>query len=309
VPVASPVFSAGSYLAAQGVPTFGYNINPAQWDTGPAMFGHNGSYLNPAGIDVAGPFLATNLGVTRVAVLGYSVTQSAQCVRGQAKSFAKFGFQVVLTDASLPLGVPSVAPEIAKVQSSGAQLAVLCMDPTGDEKISEGLHQAGLSNVAQFWINGYDEASLAQYRRQYEGVYLAVAYVPFEEASRSPGLTRFLAEMHRHFPSEPVGEVALAGWISADMFVTGLRRAGPHLTRRRLVDAVNSLTDFTAGGIEPPVDWRVDHTSPGPVNCSSFVQVRNGRFTPIFHQPFTCLPQNAATRAELHNLPNVAGVR
>ncbi|MGH9073798.1 MAG: ABC transporter substrate-binding protein, partial [Acidimicrobiales bacterium] len=96
VPVATPEFQGATYLSNQRVPTFGYNINPAQWSAGPTMFGQDGSYLDPTGIDVAGPFLAEKLGIERVAILAYAVAQSAQCADGQAKSFRQFGFHVGL---------------------------------------------------------------------------------------------------------------------------------------------------------------------------------------------------------------------
>jgi ABC-type branched-subunit amino acid transport system substrate-binding protein len=299
VPVASPVFSAGSYLAAQGVPTFGYNINPDQWEAGPSMFGQDGSYLDPSGLDVAGPFLAKQLRTSTVAVLSYAIPQSAQCAAGQAASFKRFGFDVALVDSSLPIGVFDVSADIARIAAAHVGLVVMCMDPTGDQAVSSALHRAGLTGVAQYWLDGYDQSSLTSFRSEYEGVYLSPGYVPFQEASASPGLREYLA----HVPGAQVGEVSLAGWISAAMFVQGLKLAGRDLTRARLVAAVNSLTHFTADGIEPPVNWHEDHTGPGTYNCSAWVQVRNGAFVPVFHQPFVCIRNDASTLAQLTNQP------
>lgn len=297
VPVASPVFSAGAYLAAGGVPTFGYNINPAQWEAGPSMFGQDGSYLDPSATDVAGPFLAKQLGKTRIAVLSYAIPQSAQCAAGQAASFKHFGFDVALKDSSLPIGVFDVSADIARIAAARVGLVVMCMDPTGDQAVSGALHRAGLTDVAQYWLDGYDQSSLNSYPAQYEGVYLSPGYVPFQEASSSPGLRQFLGRV----PRSEVGEASLAGWISAAMFVKGLTLAGRDLTRRRLVAAVNSLTDFTADGIEPPVNWHQDHTGPGTYNCTAWVHVSNGAFVPVFHQPFVCIRNDASTLAQLAN--------
>lgn len=303
VPVASPEFSAGAYLADQGVPTFGYNINPAQWEAGPAMFGQDGSYLDPSGIDVAGPFLAKQIGAKRVAVLSYSVPQSAQCAVGQARSFARFGFDVALVDSSLPIGVFDLSADIARIAAAHVDLVVMCMDPTGNAAVSQALQRAGLSHVAQYWLNGYERSTLASYRAQYEGAYLSPGHVPFGETSASPGLRAYLAQMQRYFPHAAVGGASLAGWISAAMFVKGLRLAGRDLTRARLVAAVNSLTSFSAGGIEPPVNWHEDHTGPGTYNCSAWVQVRHGAFVPVFGRPFVCIRNDASTLAQLSPVP------
>lgn len=306
VPVASPELSAGPYLAAQGVPTFGYNINPpAQW-AGPTMFGQDGSYIDPSGIDVSGPFLAKQLGKQRVAVLSYTVPQSAECAAGQAASFRRFGFDVVVVDSSLPIGVFDLSADISRMAAAHVDLVVMCMDPTGNAAVSSALQRAGLSKVAQYWLNGYDQASLASYAAQYQGVYLSPGYVPFEEARSSPGLEEYLAQMRHHFPQVQVSEASLAGWISAAMFVKGLQLAGPVLTRARLVAAVNSLTDFSADGIEPPVNWHQDHTSAGTYNCNAWVQARSSpggaSFAPVFHRPFVCIPNDASTLAQLTNM-------
>lgn len=299
VPVATPVFSGGTYLAAQDVPTFGYNINP-QWSPGRSMFGQDGSYLNPAAIDVAGPWLAKQLHLRKIAILAYTVTQSSQCAQGQAASFRKFGLDVVLTDSSLPIGVPDLSGDVARIKAAGAQMVVSCLDASGSTSVSTALQRAGLASLAQYWISGYDPAELASFPSQYQGVYLTTDFVPFQEASLSPALRTYLGQMHRHFPQAPVGQVSLAGWISAAMFVKGLDLAGRDLTRHKLVAAVNSLTHFNAGGIETPVNWHDDHTGGGPVNCSAYIRAQQGRFIPVFQRPFVCLSNRAANLAQLH---------
>ncbi len=308
VPVSSPEFSAGPYLAAQGVPTFGYDINPiAQWK-GPTMFGQNGSYLDPSGIDVSGPFLAKHLGAQRIAVLSYSVPASAECAAGQAASFRRFGFDVAVVDSSLPIGVFDLSADISRIAAARVSLVVMCMDPTGNAAVSAALARAGLGSVSQYWLNGYDQSSLASYRSQYSGVYLSPGYVPFEEASASPGLQLYLAQMRRYFPQVPASEASLAGWISAAMFVKGLQVAGPVLTRARLAAAVNSLTNFSADGIEPPVDWQTDHTGTGVYNCNAWVRAHlttggGASFVPVFHQPYVCIRNDASTLSQLANQP------
>jgi len=308
IPVATPVFSGGRYLAQHDVPTFGWNVNP-EWGAGPTMFGHNGSYTDPTAVDVAGPFLAGRIGAHRVAVLAYAVSQSAACARGQKLSFEKFGFPVVLDDSSLPIGVANVDADISRIRRSGADFVVTCMDPTGSTIVSAGLARAGLSHVAQYWLDGYDHATLEKFPREYEGVYLTTDFVPFEDAGLSPGMTQYLSEMRSHYPKAAIGQVSLAGWVSAAMFVEGLQRAGRDLTRHGLVEAINSLTEFTANGIETPVNWRTDHTQAGSTNCSVYLQVRGGRFITLFGNPFVCLSNSAATTAALTPIavPGVPG--
>src|SRR5262249_4268045 len=56
-----------------------------------------------------------------------------------------------------------------------------------------------------------------------------------------------------------------------------------------------SLTDFTADGILPPINWATNGHGPGHEACDAYVEARNGKFVPIYGQsgqPFVCYPDN-----------------
>jgi branched-chain amino acid transport system substrate-binding protein len=91
-------------------------------------------------------------------------------------------------------------------------------------------------------------------------------------------------------------EISMAGWISADMFVTGLRGAGPSFTRQGVIDYINTLDDFDAGGIHSGVDWTIQHTEEGPESCFSVLKIVDGAFEPQFGEPgkpFVCIDNDA----------------
>jgi hypothetical protein len=91
-----------------------------------------------------------------------------------------------------------------------------------------------------------------------------------------------------------INELSLAGWISADLFVTGLRaveESGNELTRQSLVDAINAMDDYDAGGILPGTDWHIAHDRLADEVCLAFLQIRDGAFTPAIGrpgEPFVC---------------------
>jgi hypothetical protein len=119
------------------------------------------------------------------------------------------------------------------------------------------------------------------------GVYFFLPHVPFEvtqlEPGTYPGMDRFQEMLRRYAPGTAPSEAALAGWTSADLFVSGVRAVGRNLTRSRLVAAIDTFRDYTAAGIMAPVDWTSAHEpKDGPTNCSSFVQVQGSRFVPVY---------------------------
>jgi hypothetical protein len=122
--------------------------------------------------------------------------------------------------------------------------------------------------------------------------------VPFEKVSMSKGLTKYLAEMKKRYPDvDPRQEVVLAGWIDADLFVTGLKAAGKNPTWEKVIAGLNKITNYTADGIERPVDWTLRHGD-SPVDCTAFIRVENGKFVPKFGtsaSPFTCFKPHSTT--------------
>jgi ABC-type branched-subunit amino acid transport system substrate-binding protein len=298
VGVAAPIFPGGEYLAQTGIPTFGWNVND-EWELGPNMFGEKGSFLDILHPGPALPFLAKKLGLTKVALLAYGVPQSADCAKGQASRFRDFGMDVVLEDTNLPFGATDISADIQKMKAGGVQFVTTCMDPSGNTLVSRSLKRAGMNDVVQYWPTGYDQETLQQFGAEMDGVWLGSFFVPFEKASTSKGMTKYLAEMKKRYPDvDPRQEVVLAGWIDADLFVTGLKAAGKNPTWEKVISSVNSITRYTANGIMRPIDWTKEHSGSGPYDCVAFVHVENGAFVPKFgtkDSPYTCFAPNSTT--------------
>jgi len=298
IPVASPLFAGGRYLADHNIPTFGWHANP-EWSPGQSMFGQDGSYIDFTGVVTAYGYLAHQTGAKKVAIVGYNVSQGRDCATSQEKSYRQYGVDVAFNDSSVSFGTTNLDADVQRIKDAGADFVSTCMDVSGNTLLSKTLHRAGMANVRQFWPTGYDAEALAQFPDVYEGVYFRTSFVPFEEASLSPGLTQFMTEMKKRKPSTKLSEVVLAGWINADLFVSGLRAAGKDLTRQKLIDAINVMGSYTANGIEGPIDWRIQNTQPPPTDCDAFVQAQHGKFTPVLKQPFVCYPHASTT------IPNV----
>ena len=113
-------------------------------------------------------------------------------------------------------------------------------------------------DAIQYLPNGYDYDFLEENGDLFEGAYVLTQFVPFEAEDPPEALDTY--EEWIEETGGTVGELSLAGWISADMFVTGLRAAGPEFSQQGVIDGLNQLTDYTAEGIIPGLDWTVEHT-------------------------------------------------
>ncbi len=301
VGVATPSFAGASFLEANDVPTFGYAVS-TDWADGPSLFGAEGSYIAFTRPGPEPAYLAEQLHAKAVGILAYQVSGSQQGCEGVAYEMHRFHIPVVYEDTSIPAPPVDLTTDVNRMRALHVDLVASCMDLSGNTLLSRTMHQDGMGSVAQYWLNGYDEAAIAKFSNLMQGVYFLIGHVPFESARLSagkyPGMELYLRELAKYYPHDLPGEASLAGWVDADMFVTGLRMVGRDLTRTKLIDALNSLTAFTADGIVAPIDWRYEHRSVGPVDCNVYVRALGGRFVPLYGSArtvFTCfrVPQPA----------------
>jgi ABC-type branched-subunit amino acid transport system substrate-binding protein len=295
VGVGTAVFSAAQYLVQNNVPTFGYAISPS-WSIGDSLFGAEGSYVDFLNPGPEPAFMAQQVHAKRVAVLAYNVTESQQACEGFSSILHRYGMNVVFSDLSIPAPAIDLSSEVIRIKAAGAQMVVSCMDLAGNVLLAQAIKQSQIHPV-QYWLNGYDEQVLRQYSKLMQGVYFLVPHTPFQlsqsQLSRYPGMALYLRELAKYFPNDTPNEASMAGWINADLFVTGLRKLGPHATptRSSLIDAINGLVNYDAGGIVSPITWKGEHDANGPFDCNVYVKVEGEHFVPVFGSPpsvFTC---------------------
>ena len=318
VGVATPSFTGATYLATHSVPTFGLNVNPnSQWGAGPTMYGNTGSYDDFTAPQLQAAFLAVQHHAKAAAIVSYSLAQAQLGCQGVISAFRKYGIPIVVDDLSVPAPATDLHADVSRLKAAGADFVASCLDLSGNVLLSDTMAQEGVTGVTQYWFDGYDEAALGQFATSMEGIYLLLRHAPFEvtqlHPGQYPGMDRYEAMLRKYAPGTLPSEASLAGWQSADLFVTGLRALGRDVTRSRLVHYLNGLRAYTADGLEPPIDWTIAHKPiDGPLDCTAFVQAHAGRFVPVYGvapSVFSCFPQPAPERGPITTVtPLPAGV-
>ncbi|MGO9029284.1 MAG: ABC transporter substrate-binding protein [Acidimicrobiales bacterium] len=287
VGVGTPFFNGSSVLQAHAVPTFGLQENTnAQW-AGPTMFGVGGSYVDFTTPMPQAVYVLQQNHDKRAAVLAYNVAQSSQGCISVINALRASHIDTPVIDESIPYAPTSLDADVVRMQQQGVDFVTSCMDATGDIKLSQTLQQHGMGSVTQYWLDGYDQQTLDNNAAAMRDVYFLLQQTPFEETvlhpGRYPGIDAFNAALAKYAPRGTLPSTpALAGWVSADLFVTGLRAIGTDVTRTRLVAALNKLTTYTADGAIPPVDWTKSHTGTTALDCTAFVQARRTSFVPVY---------------------------
>ena len=297
LPVAVLLFTGADLLGRAGVPTFGWNIN-AEWGSeqaagSPNLFGEKGSYLCFTCPGQPVPWLAKQVKAKKVGVLAYQSAQSADCAKGLQASFDKYpSAKIAFLDTSLSFGVSDMSTDVSRMKDEGVDLVATCMDTNGTLTLAKEMKKQGLEAV-QYLSNVYNHAFIEQNAPFFEGSYTATFFTPFEVKPKPTGVKQFQRWMKRSGSEQ--NENSLAGWINADLFYRGLRAAGPEFTREKVVDAINSMTDYTAGGLVAGINWTTAHSQDPPEGCSVVSKIERGTFVPTFGEPgkpFRCLRAN-----------------
>lgn len=294
---ASQVFAGADIFVKAGTPVFGYNIQ-AEWAKGPNLFGTYGSYICFDCPSLSPVYAAQQVGAKRVAVFAYgSSPQSADCAEIVRDAFDKWGPRVVVFDTSLAFGFSQndISAAVQAMKDNQVDFVAACMDINGEVNLRKALVAAGVPGMRFYAPQGYDAQTLAELGRDLDGFTFPVQFVPFEAAKGNPGMSHFVKAMKAR-GLQPT-ENLLVGWVGAELLVRGIEDAGKNFTQQSVVDAINQITDWTAGGKIAPVNWKTAHgpAAPGEQDCWAFVVVENGRFVPKYGQPgkpFVCFPVN-----------------
>jgi branched-chain amino acid transport system substrate-binding protein len=296
LPIASVLFQGGAPLLAEaGIPTFGWNIN-AEWGSEegagpPNLFGEKGSFLCFTCPSPLVPLLAKQLKAKKIAVLSYQVAQSSNCAEGLQASFDKYpSAKIEVLDTSLAFGVTDLSGPVSQMKEKGVDLVTTCIDNNGTLTLAKEMKKQGVDAV-QYLPNAYNQEFIEENAPFFQGSYALTFFTPFEVKQKPKGLKDFQKWMKRGGFEQ--NELAMAGWINADLFYQGLKAASPEFTRQKVIDAINQMTNYTAGGLLAGIDWRTAHSQESPESCIVMSKIQNGKFVPSFGEsgkPFACFP-------------------
>lgn len=318
LPVMTNNFAGAKYLAENGIPTFGIDVDPGWCGTisevekmqdailagdltvqcpRKTLFGEKGSFLCFRCPNPAPSFVALQNNVKRAAIFTYTAPVSVLCAAGLEASFKLWGIDVVYEDKSLPFGFTDASADAEGVKDNGAQLIATCMDFGGAFRLVQQLEDAGIKHLVVLAPEGYRPSTIQKYGNELNGWFFGVGFTPWQDKHPPNGTRSYLRAMKaRGFaPSEQ----SQAGWINAQLLVEGIKRAGKDFTRRSVVDAINSIEHFTADGILAGINWTPTGNghglASGPTRaaCAAYVEAVNTRFVPRYGkpgQPFVCFP-------------------
>jgi Periplasmic binding protein len=288
-------------LDEAGVPTYVWGIHGAEMANRDHIFGHiQGPCSDCTGRVV--PYAAEQAGATKVAALGYGVSETSRlCAQGTAKSVEMYaedtGAELAYEKDDLAFGLTNgIAPEVTEMKGAGVDFIATCFDINAMKTLGQELHRQGMDDVTMYHPNTYNQQFVADNADLFDGDIVTTQFVPFEADVADTQQAEFQQWMDE--TGADVSELAMIGWINADLAFQGLLAAGPEFDRESVVDATNQMTDYDAGGLINPIDWTRQHA---PVvdgdpstdyaeECAPLVRVVDGAFETVApaDKPWLC---------------------
>lgn len=300
---ASQIPSGWGDIADAGIPLYAWAIHPGEVAGREGIFGNR----EPACITCTkrgDAYVAELAGASKIAAVGYGVSEnSKQCAQAGADAVEQYGddvgAEVVYVNDELAFGLPNgIGPEVTAMKDAGVELVIGCIDLNGMKTLGEELQRQGMDDVVLYHTNTYDQAFVAEAGDIFEGDYVSAAFRPFEAA---PNDSLSLYKEWMAETDSELTEMAMFGWINADLAYQGILAAGEDFDRQKVIDATNEMTEYTADGLVQPIDWSRQHepatqedpATHGPkYDCIAYVKVTDGEFVVVGDEekPWSCWP-------------------
>jgi branched-chain amino acid transport system substrate-binding protein len=307
--VATAFFSPNLFVES-GIPTYGYNVT-GNWAGPTNLFAAGGSVqYYPAAAPQVSFVAKSTQKKPSIAFVAYGVAASAASCTSEQNSLKAAGFTVSYSDLKVSYPGSTVATDVQRMKQAGSNMVVSCMDVQGNVTMARAIKQYGL-NMTQLWFSGNDQSTLDTNQSLMQGVYFDIGHVPFTASpTLYPGLKLYFAQMKKYEPKYTTDEIALQGWESAALFVQGLKLAGKNPTQASVIAADNSLTSFTSGGLQAPVNWKsAGHKGNAPPYCLAYIKVSGDKYVPTLNKGknvFNCFQSISPKKGPVFPLP--AGV-
>lgn len=224
------------------------------------------------------PYLTRERKLTRLGIV-HDVNPYGQLFLERLRALASSGGYTVVGSVPVDSRDPGdLTAGLKRLVDAGAQAVVMALYPAQGKKVVEAKGALGWTGTLVSAGPLTDEQLLTVPGGHADGT-LGFCYYPDPDVSNEPGVARYRAAMTKYHPGKPRNRYSLYGYTFGRLIVEGLRRAGRDLTRERLVDALESMRAWDAGGVMPPVSFSSNdhHAQPAGFVC----ELKAGRFVPL----------------------------
>ncbi len=275
---------SADYLNENQIPVAGWHVGRPHWGQQNNFFALRlpGAAEPEANHTTRTGEVLKELGATKVATVGGGNQSSASFVGRENKSIEAAGLEVVYTSTEIQPGQTEFTAIVDRIKDSGADGLLTGVDFLQNTALVKQLSDAGVELNAVLFPGGYDPRVLAI--EGIEGASFGLEFYPFEATPTPPAFIEFDTWMPEDGTRNQVNYI---GWLSAEMFIQGIKEAGVECpTREAFINNLRLIEDYTANGAFDPIDLISTFGAPFP--CTYYVRVEEGKFVPLFDGKAKC---------------------
>ena len=255
-------FLSYRYMLDQGVPMVGGGYDGT-------YYGQKGNEDIISALGNAAPFTGLSydytakvmkkLGAKKVAALAYGSSASSTASAKTLQDYAvpSVGLEAVYTNTSVDFGTSDVGPLVLGIKNSGADAVYLPMVASSNFAVVQGLDQNGVKMKANVLATGYGQdlldSPIASTLKSNTVLYQT--YKPVEVKDKAT--KQFQADLKKYAGLTGVPDYGqYTGYITCDMAIAGLAKAGKTPTRRSFIDGIHNLGTYDQAGLALRTDRR-----------------------------------------------------
>jgi branched-chain amino acid transport system substrate-binding protein len=286
LPVSSFFYGAGQYAGTQAkdTPMLGAGFDGGkQWLNKEYrnLLNATGNVDNENVSSTMGAYWKS-LGGTKAAVIAFDTPSSSAAALANVESAERVGLQRGYVNVKVPFGSKDVGSLVLGIKNSGADVMYAPVTPETAFAIVGGLKQAGVKMKSVVLATGYGADLLKSEPAVQAAQGIGFATGPAPQEVPTPGGQAMAAALQKHAGSTSniPSFSQMMGWLTTDLLLYGLKKAGCDASQKDLIDALRDSKDWTANGLYPkPHDFTKygDIASgQGPGNCV-YVSILRGR--------------------------------
>ena len=196
-------------------------------------------------------------------------------LKGAEAGCAKFGGEMV-TKISYELTDTDLSTQALKIKASGAETVIIWS--TAKHAATFVKESAKIGYKPQFLATSTlsDPIMFKLAGDAWNGLIIA-NWMPMVN-KETEGIKHYKEAMSKFAPDERMGNFTLAGFVFAEPFIEGLRRAGKDLTTDSLVSALDSIQNYNGEFVHDLTFSKVDHQG---LDSIYFIKAAGGKLEKI----------------------------
>lgn len=193
-------------------------------------------------------------------------------------AYTQEGYTFLAQDAA-NVGETNWGPLVVNMKDNGAQYLTATSSfeeivPLQKEMGAQGFSPAVTELETNFYNSKYPELAQQQ-GAQIDNTYVRLTTWPFEEASERPAMAKYLEVLEAGVPGSQPEQLGVQSFSAGLLFATAAKAAGADLTRDRLMEELEKITEWDGGGLHGVSD----PGNSGPATCFVMMKVSYEGFT------------------------------